>query len=191
MWNRTENKINITFIRHGLTAANEESRYLGWTDEGLSENGACAIETIWQNKPSAEIVFCSPMKRCIETANIIFKEKRLIVIPEWKEINFGRFEGKNYKELAKDKEYQAWIDSGGRIAFPEGESREEFIERTMKGFDKCIEICKEKGVSDIACVVHGGTVMAIVSSITKEDYFKFQIKTGEAYRISLPLEDLN
>lgn len=41
MWNRTEDKIKakITWIRHGMTQANGEHRYLGKTDEPLSETG--------------------------------------------------------------------------------------------------------------------------------------------------------
>ena len=41
MRNRTETEIEIEidWIRHGLTQSNEEHRYLGKTDEGLSERG--------------------------------------------------------------------------------------------------------------------------------------------------------
>ena len=41
MWNGTEDKIKvkITWIRHGMTQANGEHRYLGKTDEPLSETG--------------------------------------------------------------------------------------------------------------------------------------------------------
>lgn len=41
MWDWTEDKIKvkITWIRHGMTRANEEHRYLGKTDEPLSEKG--------------------------------------------------------------------------------------------------------------------------------------------------------
>lgn len=35
MWNRSENKINCIFIRHGCTVSNREHRYLGRTDEPL------------------------------------------------------------------------------------------------------------------------------------------------------------
>ena len=39
MWNRSENQIEVYLIRHGATNANREHRYLGRTEEPLSEEG--------------------------------------------------------------------------------------------------------------------------------------------------------
>ena len=44
MWNRSENKINCIFIRHGCTASNREHRYLGRTDEPLDEAGVFELK---------------------------------------------------------------------------------------------------------------------------------------------------
>lgn len=52
------------------------------------------------------------MKRCMETAKLIFKEN-FYEVEELRECDFGIFENKNYKELSDCPEYQAWIDSGG------------------------------------------------------------------------------
>jgi len=57
-------------------------------------------------------------------------------VPEWTEMDFGAFEGHNYQELSGDPAYQRWIDSGGTLPFPEGESREEFIRRSVAGSKK-------------------------------------------------------
>lgn len=57
------------------------------------------------------------MKRCMETAKLIFKEN-FYEVEELRECDFGIFENKNYKELSDCPEYQAWIDSGGTMTFP-------------------------------------------------------------------------
>lgn len=189
MRNRSKNKINITFIRHGATQSNLESRYLGWTDESLSLEGIKNLKDQWQIAPEVERVFASPMKRCIETAEIIFPDCKPVIIPLWKEINFGDFEGKNYKELSGNPAYQEWIDSNGTLPFPNGESREDFIDRTYEGFEECLRICKSEGLSEIACVVHGGTIMSIASKLTGDEYFSFQIKAGDEYKISFEIEE--
>lgn len=188
MRNRPKNQINITFIRHGATQSNREARYVGWTDEVLSEEGRKLLKDRWKEAAKVQKVFSSPMKRCLETAEIIFHDCNPMVIEDWKEIDFGSFEGKNYLELSGDFYYQQWIDSNGTIPFPEGESREAFIARTMRGLEQCIAICKEEGLCDIACVVHGGTVMAIASQILGGEYYSYQIKTGEEYRITIDIE---
>lgn len=49
MWNRSENKINCIFIRHGCTVSNREHRYLGRTDEPLDEAGVFELENALNN----------------------------------------------------------------------------------------------------------------------------------------------
>ena len=127
MWNRTEDQIEIhlTLIRHGATLSNKEGRYLGKTDETLSPDGIGALEKSVTDRsyPTADVLFSGPMKRCLETAQILYPGQTPIIIPEWTEMDFGAFEGHNYQELSKDPNYQRWIDSGGTLPFPEGESR--------------------------------------------------------------------
>ena len=66
--------MKIIFIRHGQTKGNEEKRYIGRTDESLSQKG---IEEI-KNRlyPDADTVWVSPMKRCVETAKIIYPDSK-------------------------------------------------------------------------------------------------------------------
>lgn len=209
MWNRTEDKIKakITWIRHGMTRANEEHRYLGKTDEPLSEKG---IRFLQEKKKKSffnapEFLYASPMKRCVQTAEILFRRKP-VLIPEWKEMDFGQFEGKNYEELKDNPDYQKWIDSNGTLPFPGGEPREQFIRRSMEGFDRMMSDIlkrseKNTGIQNdtdtrylnsdrgteipVAAVVHGGTIMAVLSSLTGVEYFDFQVKNGEGYETVL------
>ena len=148
MWNRSENKVNCIFIRHGCTASNREHRYLGRTDEPLDEAGIFELKNALNNgvykaleeKGSREqIIITSPMKRCKQTAEIILppsQQNKIHTVKEFAEMNFGEWELKSYKELSTDirfrDSYQAWIDSGGTLAFPNGESRKEFCKRSVR-----------------------------------------------------------
>lgn len=209
MWDWTEDKIKvkITWIRHGMTRANEEHRYLGKTDEPLSEKG---IRFLQEKKKKSffnapEFLYASPMKRCVQTAEILFRRKP-VLIPEWKEMDFGQFEGKNYEELKDNPDYQKWINSNGTLPFPGGESREQFIRRSMEGFDRMMSDIlkrseKNTGIQNdtdtrylksnrgteipVVTVVHGGTIMAVLSSLTGGEYFDFQVKNGEGYETVL------
>ena len=49
-------------------------------------------------------------------------------------MNFGKFEGRNYKEMEKDPDYRAWVDGMCLGKCPGGESREEFCARTCEAF---------------------------------------------------------
>ncbi len=187
-------EITLTLIRHGETKSNAEHRYLGTTDEPLSEQGKIKLQDKKKagDYPAPGKVFVSPMLRCLETADILFHDCEFICIPEWTEMKFGLFEGKNYTELNGNEEYQAWIDSGGILPFPEGESREEFKERVMHGFEKMLfflrESKKEFSKTEIVAVVHGGTIMALCSSLLGGDYFDYQLKCGEKYTFRMQYE---
>lgn len=176
--------MDIYLIRHGMTNGNKERRYIGcYTDESLCEEG---IEQLHNRAyPKVDKVFVSPLVRCVETANIIFDGMDVEACDELREMNFGLFEGKNYEELKDNQDYQAWIDSGGNSAFPNGESKKEFCDRCIRGFEKCISLQKES--DSIAFVVHGGTIMAIMEKYgePKGEYYRWQIENGEYIHIKL------
>lgn len=154
-------------------------------------------------------LFVSPMLRCRQTAEVLFPGQPQTEIDAWREMDFGLFEGKNYQELNGDPHYQAWIDSGGTLAFPGGESREHFVERCVKGMGLVMEnlqqIVKssctsygEKSTADgisqpssvkAAAIVHGGTIMALLSHYCGGDYFSYQVKNGEGYHLCLYLNE--
>ena len=57
----------IYFIRHGQTQYNQEGKFIGFTDLPLSLKGREKIKTLWEaNKPKVDMIFSSPLKRCIE-----------------------------------------------------------------------------------------------------------------------------
>lgn len=185
----TENQITFVFIRHGETKGNQEHRYVGRMDEELSQEGK---EKLTEKKnentyPDVEIVFASPMKRCKETAALLYPNLQAVVIPEWTEMDFGDFEGKNYQELKEDARYQAWIDEGGTTAFPGGESREAFLLRCERGWTHMLQQLqnREKDAKErcrtVGLIVHGGTIMALLSRLCGGGYFDYQVANGEGF----------
>ena len=180
----------IYFIRHGATAGNLEKRYIGRTDEGLCTEGIESLKRLQGLVPDikdnsipavcqgVEAVFTSPMKRCIETADILFPDKKKIIIDDFRECDFGDFEGYNYQELDGNADYQRWIDSNGQIAFPNGESPQDFRRRCINAFINITETSLET----VAAVVHGGTIMSILEKYEKHhEYYRWQCGNGSGY----------
>lgn len=182
MWNRSENQIQLILIRHGETASNKEHRYLGKTDEALSRSGIEALQQAKreQKYPDVQEVFTSPMKRCTMTADILYPDKKAQVIASWEEMDFGDFEGKNYQDLQDDERYQEWIDSNGTLPFPNGESQEAFKARCKKGFYEMYSQ-KDKESKSVALIVHGGTIMSLLSTFGDGAYFDYQTGNGQGY----------
>lgn len=172
--------MSVLLIRHGQTAGNLAHRYIGSrTDEPLCEEGIKALKN--GHYPPVRRVLVSPMLRCRQTAALLYPEIVPEVVPDLRECDFGRFEGKSYAELNGDPAYQAWIDSGGALPFPEGEAREDFIARCVRGFENIPDLWRE----DAALIAHGGTLMAIMQAwaLPRRDYFDYQVKNGQGFRL--------
>lgn len=171
--------MRLIFIRHGMTAGNLEKRYIGSTDEPLSPAGAAALRA--RTYPVADVLYCSPMRRCVETAEILYPGKKPVLIPDFRECDFGRYEGKSYPELIHDAPYLAWVESGGVLPFPDGEDTAAFKARCAAAFCRVTE--KHAADDTLAFVVHGGTIMSILETYEpSHTYFGWQCKNGEGYR---------
>lgn len=193
MRNWPENQVILVMIRHGAAKSNREHRYLGKEDEPLSEEGRRELAEYKSLGcyPAVDGLFVSPMKRCVQTAEILYPGLTPVCIKEWEEMDFGEFEGKNYQELREDKRYQKWIDSGGTLPFPGGEGREDFSLRCEKGFRKMMEKAgiakkagpgkKGKSVKTLGMIVHGGTIMALMERYAGGNYFDYQAANGKGY----------
>ena len=184
--------MEIIMIRHFQTPGNIEKRYIGRTDEPLAD--LKGREQLIRERQDfcrdAEQVIISPMKRCIQTAACIFPDKTPVLCEKMRECDFGLFEMKRYEELKEIPAYQEWPESNGTIAFPEGEDPELFKQRCVEGFCECVDRLISEGVKKAAMVVHGGTIMAVLSRIDEEkrEFYHWQPENGGGYRVVLDEE---
>lgn len=179
--------MRLYLIRHGMTFGNTLGRYIGTTDEPLTEDGRAALEQL--SYPGTELLFASPLLRCRETAEILFPEMKPEIVKGFAECDFGAFENKNYKELDGNGDYQRWIDSNGTLPFPGGESPEAFRKRCVEAFDAVMDICRKRKAGSAACVVHGGTIMSILAeyAVPGEEFYHWQVRNGEGYVCTVDL----
>ncbi|NLO84825.1 MAG: histidine phosphatase family protein [Clostridiales bacterium] len=171
--------MSLLLIRHGRTQGNIERRYIGSrTDEPLCQQGIKELQA--REYLPVDYIFASPMKRCLQTAEILYPNAELRIVDDLRECDFGDFENLSYQELNGRADYQAWIDSGGELPFPNGESRATFAARSVCAFKQSIEALPKY---DIAFVVHGGTIMSIMEAYArpKGTYFDFQVSNGDGY----------
>lgn len=169
----------IYLIRHGATPGNLEKRYIGRTDQPLSEAGRAQLQALAAKAPQADRLFVSPMLRTRQTAEIVFPGMEAVPVSGLREIDFGRFEGRSHEELADDPAYCAWVDSGRQGTIPEGEPMNDFKARCKAAFVDAAGQLPE-GAS-AAFVVHGCVIMAVLDccSGSGRDLNDFYIENGE------------
>ena len=172
--------MTVYLLRHGATRGNLERRYVGSTDEGLLPESRQALGAL--HLPAVEWVCVSPMRRCLETAEIAFPGAPREAVPDFRECGFGALEYRNYEELKDRPAYRAWLDSRGMTPFPGGESRAEFSERVVRAFDEAARRAEISG-GDWAIVAHGGTLMAILEAraLPRQDFYAHQAAPGRGY----------
>ncbi len=178
----------IYLIRNGLTKGNIEGRYIGHTDESLDPSETEKIkELVLKGRyPDADVIISSPLKRCLETANVIYPDNNPVILEDLIEYNFGEFEGKTAEELKDDDWFREWL-GGQRDAPPFGETNDGFIKRITDCFGKIVEGVMREGIRHTAIVTHGGVIMNILScyALPSLPPTKWRMEPGCGYRLNL------
>ena len=121
----------IHLIRHGRTAESADGLYLGRTDLPLSAAGKQGLldKAAQFVYPPAQIVYTSPLQRCVQTAALLYPERMTISLDALNECDFGAFTGKSFAQLKELPVYQKWVEGGFEAAPPDGESGMELLSR--------------------------------------------------------------
>ena len=87
----------LLLVRHGATTLSAEDRFAGSTDVALSDEGRHQAARLGSRLANDAIaaVYCSPMRRTIETAALIAEAHKLppVTRPGLREIDHGHWEG--------------------------------------------------------------------------------------------------
>lgn len=147
-------------------------RYVGRTDEPLCEAGVLQARNC-QDVPEGDVLLVSPMLRCRQTAEILYPGRHQEVVEDFRETDFGVFEGKTAKELEGDPRYSAWLDSFCEAPIPEGDRVAEFKARCVKTFLERVN----DGENPVF-VVHGGVIMSILEALAlpKKTFYEYHVK---------------
>ena len=174
--------MQVTLIRHGQTAGNVLHRYIGRTDEPLSEEGA-ALAAAKGSDPELQTVYVTPLRRTQQTAAILFPSARQIIVDDLREMDFGDFEGRSFSEMEHDTAYRAWVEGGCLESCPNGEGRAEFSQRVCAAFANLVADAAARGEESVTFVVHGGTIMAIMERFARpcKDYYSYAVQNCNGY----------
>ncbi len=156
----------IHLIRHALTQGNLDGRYIGQTDESICKEGLDQLNVMKKdyNFPYPDVVFTSSLKRCKETAAVLYPDKTPIEMRGFDECDFGEFEGHTAAELEKYEEFKEWL-SGGEDAAPlNGESNKAFATRVCNCFIKTVDGMIKTGTQSAAVITHGGVIMSVMAA---------------------------
>lgn len=173
--------MDLIIVRHGQTGWNVMKKVQGQVDIPLNSKGReQAInlrEEIKDIQP--DVIISSPLLRAKQTAQILYKNKKISYDNRITERNFGKFEGLTIDEFNAD---DFWSYKKN-IKYQQAENIQEFFNRVYD-FLKEIEIkYRDKKV---LLVAHTGVIIAVNSyfrGIPHDDnFFKLDFKNCKIFK---------
>ncbi|MBQ7741055.1 MAG: histidine phosphatase family protein [Eubacterium sp.] len=179
----------LYLFRHGLTKGNINAQYIGHTDLPLTTDSINELKSIKakHHYPEVKALFVSPLKRAVQSADIMFPKNNKIVIDNFIEYNFGEFEEHTAEELKDNEDFKSWLHGDITARPPYGESNAEFVARICDSFEKVIDGCIKEGINDIAIVSHAGVIMTILScyGLPEAPMAHWQMDAGYGYKLRI------
>ena len=126
-------------VRHGEIEANIRKVYAGRSPEKLTAKGRRQASMMAEELRQSGIakIYCSPVRRALETAEIIGSDlnKKPILEPAFAELVMGPWEGKSEAEVQRDypTEWQIWNTRPAELILPGRETLEELRQRSLQG----------------------------------------------------------
>ncbi len=158
----------LYLIRHGATTLTAEDRFAGATDVDLSDEGRWQAQALAARLADDRIcaIYCSPLKRTIETATIIAQPQGLtpILRDGLREIDHGRWESLRRSDVEAQfpGEYQAWEEDPFLYAPLGGESGLSVMARALPVIR---EVVSQHQDENVAVVSHKATIRLLISSL--------------------------
>ncbi|MBU1975585.1 MAG: histidine phosphatase family protein [Nanoarchaeota archaeon] len=147
--------IQITYFVHGTTTDNEEGLATGWNPGELSELGLKQAKELGEQVSDQhfDVVFCSDLKRSVESGKLGFEGKYPIIIDKrLREANYGEWNGAHHTKFKHKME--KYIDK----PFPNGESYKD-VEKRIADFLEFLK--KEYDGKKVAIVCHQAPQLAL------------------------------
>lgn len=177
----------ISMLRHGLTEANENGIYIGKTDLPLSEAGREALRDRYETKeyPKVQRVYSSPLERAVQSAEILFPDREVVIVDDLREMDFGVFENAAAEDLIELDSYRKWLKGGLDNPPPNGESLRNMMLRCYSALNLIILDMMKEDITHSGVVTHSGILMNMLScfGLPKMKPMEFACDPGEGYEI--------
>jgi broad specificity phosphatase PhoE len=165
----------VYLARHAESDWNVENRFQGNVDRPLTERGraqARALAAELAHVP-LEGVYTSPLRRALETAEIVAADKGLrpIAVAELSEIDVGGWAGLSRREVESQfpEAFRRWV--GGGEGWEDGESYANMSARVLAAV---IRVAEEHPDTSVLVVSHGGPIRALHAAAAAMDVHAYR-----------------
>ncbi|WMJ83586.1 histidine phosphatase family protein [Oscillospiraceae bacterium LTW-04] len=180
----------LHLIRHGMTEGNRVGRYVGRMDIPICKEGREELLMLKEKYeyPAVQEVYCSPLLRCIQTAEILYPDEPRTVVEDLMELSLGDFEGKYIDALQEDPAYLDWIANSLHSTPPGAlETSEQFGARIGGALNAIFMNMTQNRITEAAIIAHGGVFMGLLAAFAmpRAPMGEWALGNGTGYTIRM------
>lgn len=164
--------VRLTLLRHGESTYNAEGRYQGTCDlpELTPIGRAQAIAAAAQIDGPFDRVFASPLKRALQTAEIVDTWRPDLPAPQiWhdlREISLPAWEGRRFADVrsTEARQHREWKFSPSRFVMhlPDGTTFRPEADAHRRAARILSKLAAMRGVRSVLVITHGGLIRALL-----------------------------
>ena len=195
--NLMNGSVQVCVARHGETDWNIAGILQGWIDVAINDEGRRQAHEMAAGFAAAgfSAVYSSPLRRALETAEIICRALRLappVCDEGFKERNFGTVQGVPKARLAELNPalLQQILQRNPACCFEQGESMDHFATRVL---DAVMRIAEEHCGERVLVITHGWVMDVITRQIGKlprSAVLNMKRKNGECLWLEVTRESI-
>ena len=188
-------------MRHGQTQWNREERFRSRADLALDATGKKQAEAaaIRLKEARAVAIYCSPLRRALQTAKIVGEKLNLPVqtLEGLIDLDFGSFEGLSEAEATQQypELYRLWLQRPHEVRFPGGEALEDIRQRVVPAVEQLAAQYKDQTVILVSHKVVCQLLMCIMFGLDNSHFWQvrqdvnainiFELRNGAPLIISV------
>ena len=152
----------VWLARHGETEWAVEDKFNGLGDIDLTDQGRAQARGLAARLSARPIaaVYCSTLRRTIETATIVAQPHGLAPQPReaLHEIDYGVWDGMQRQAIVDQypDRYETWVADPAAVAPPGGETGYAALSRSMQELRRIVASCRVQEEQEVLIVAHKG-----------------------------------
>ncbi len=184
--------MKLYLVRHGQTDYNLRNLLQGSTDNPLNETGrqqARHLARMLRNVPF-EVIYSSPLKRALETAEIIreanVNRPPILLDERLREIDMGEWEGKYFPAILEEHRdmFERIRSNPFEYVPPGGESFSHFVDR-LRSFVEDLRRKEHELVLIVAHQMVNSVLRILVEGADWREFWTRRQKNGEVWILDL------
>lgn len=192
---KNSKEYTVVIVRHGYSLGNKLQTLSGQSNVPLMEQGRQELLKYREkyDYPKTDLNYSSDLSRAVSTFETLYDGRSKLdgVFPQLREINFGNWENKVYKNGVFEEYFSNWIKDN---ILSTGESFDD-IKTRMLGFFKTtlleMQVNNLKSATLVSHMIAIRCLLVGLNCFDKKDFFNIKTPNGQGYKLTVEFDGEN